>query len=225
MTSSAVALKACDDAAAPLPHGATVNPDGSIALAVSCPLSVGSERCGPEDGGDRQLIFRRLIGSDYRKIVRAKNKLTAAVARSVGIAASVADRLLHDLREAELVALANIIDRMLPSAAIVPARAAALPDGGFLLPLLYPASDGKALHQSLRFKPLAREHLHRIGRPQQDKFITNAVHHSTMIPVWGVANLLDRMDAADFAGSYAIIQALAQRAIEGAHHNSPNQRT
>ncbi len=225
VTAGAPAPIAITPGAEGLPSGATVNPKGSISLVVSRRVLLGSEWNGSADDGDgHRLIFRRLTGADYRKITRAANKFNATLARSIGVAAPIAERLTHDLSDAELVAAEDIVGLLLPSSAIVPDRAIAQPDGGFVLPLLYPASDGKALHQSLHFRPLMPDHLRRIGRPQQDKFMHNALHHSTMLPVWVASHLLDHMDAADYAGSYAIIVVLAQRAIEGAQPNSPSKR-
>lgn len=197
-----------------LPAGATVNPDGSVTLAVSCRLPV--PRDHPDGSGidGHQLIFRRLTGADYRKIVRAKNKLAAALHRSLGWASGDVSRLEQDLDSTDLVAVFAVVGYLLLGAGSVPDRAVPQLGGGFVLPLLYPFSDGRTAYHSLCFRPLTVEQSLACGAPERDGFMANCLSRSTGLPLWSASSVVDRMDAADFAAAQAILATLMERASE-----------
>ena len=197
------------------PAGATINPDGTVTLALSKPVSVKCRRAG-RDGGElivyRELVFHRLSGAAVLHGLRAKAPRGRIVlARSLKI--SLADfALLYDaLSECDRVVTCEVVVFLTQLEDGIPARVVRQADGGFLLPLLFPTSDGTAVHSSLQFQPLTKAQIAAIPKAA-DAFVPFALHHATGLPLRTARHLADTMDAADALAALEVLIALKERA-------------
>lgn len=183
-----------------LPPGATQNADGSVTLTLDYPKPlkfrlVGSDTVTREEPVT-ELRLRRLTGADVRKMIAAKNSVTAALAFSSGLGLGKL-ALLQEVMDAMDDAAANIV-----VSELLGGMKPGLPDHaedtaeGILLPLWQPvAAEDGTVHASILFRRLTAAQ--RRQASDAPNLLDWAVHLATGMTPKQAKTLVDSMDGAD----------------------------
>ena len=197
-----------------LPVGATANPDGTVTLLLSQPISVPSRDASSraaEQTVYRELVFRRLIGSHVQGMKADASCARFIMARSLNLSLAALSKLHQAASDCDRLAMAEMIIFLLQVEDGVPARAIPQPDGGFILPLLFPVTDGAITLSSLRFSPLTKMQCSAIPKAKE-AFVPFALHHATGMQLRRARHLADTMDGADALAVLEVLMMLKERA-------------
>jgi len=133
------------------------------------------------------------------------------MARSLNLSLAAFSKLHKAASYHDQLAMAEVIVFLLQLGDGVPVRAKPQGDSGFLLPLLFPVSDGSIVHSSLRFHPLTKMQLAAIPKAKE-AFVPFALHYATGLLLRTARRVADTMDAADALAVLEILMVLKENA-------------